>query len=137
MITASATVLVFLVVAWVFVLGVMLAGKLVRRGPREERPREEPFAHEPGAHEPGAHEPGEPLNFDPRYFVAALVFLIFDVAIAFLYPVAVVFKRLVAAGHGARAFGEVFTFVGVLFLGLAYLLKKGDLDWIRGADGKR
>jgi NADH-quinone oxidoreductase subunit A len=131
MITASATVLVFLVVAWVFVLGVIAVGKLVRRSPPEGRPRAEPFADDPVAREPGE------LNFDPRFFVAALVFLIFDVAIAFLYPVAVVFKRLVAAGHGARAFGEVFTFVGVLFLGLAYLLKKGDLDWIRGPDGKR
>ena len=69
------------------------------------------------------------FNFDPRFCLVAFVFVVFDVAIAFLVPVAVVLKRWVAAGRGTgvRALIEVFAFAGVLLLGLAYARKNGDL----------
>jgi NADH-quinone oxidoreductase subunit A len=73
------------------------------------------------------------FNFNPRFYIVALIFLIFDVEVAFTYPVAVVFKRWVAKGMGAFAFLELFVFIAILVLGLAYVWRHGDLEWIRQA----
>jgi NADH-quinone oxidoreductase subunit A len=73
------------------------------------------------------------FNFNPRFYIVALIFLIFDVEVAFTYPVAVVFKRFVALGQGGFAFFELFFFIGILVLGLAYVWRHGDLEWIRRA----
>jgi NADH-quinone oxidoreductase subunit A len=142
MLTAYATVLAFVLVAWAFVFGSMLAGKLVRPNPSKRRPDAQ------GA-KLATYESGEDpvatawFNFNPRFYLVALVFLIFDVEVALIYPVAVVFKRLTEDGHGVRALLEIFGFVGVLLLGLAYVWKKGDLEWVYslsrvdGVDGAR
>jgi NADH-quinone oxidoreductase subunit A len=73
------------------------------------------------------------FNFNPRFYIVALIFLIFDVEVAFTYPVAVIFKKFVAVGQGGLAFVELLTFVLILVLGLAYVWKRGDLEWIRRA----
>lgn len=73
------------------------------------------------------------FNFNPRFYIVALIFLIFDVEVAFTYPVATVFNRWVKRGMGAFAFGELFVFIAILVLGLAYVWKNGDLEWIRQA----
>ncbi len=73
------------------------------------------------------------FNFNPRFYIVALIFLIFDVEVAFTYPVAVIFKRFVAMGQGGLVFVELATFIGILVLGLAYVWKNGDLEWIRRA----
>ncbi len=125
---AYATVGVFMLVAAGFVLVSMLLGKLVR-------------PNNPAGQKLEIYECGEApetqgwFNFNPRFYVVALVFLIFDVEIAFLYPVAVVFKRWVIQGLGAAALIEIFSFVAVLLLGLVYVWKKGDLDWVRTLRG--
>jgi NADH-quinone oxidoreductase subunit A len=66
------------------------------------------------------------VQFNIRFYVVALIFLIFDVEVALLYPWAVVFQRL-----GWLAFVEAFVFIVILLAGLAYLWKEGDLDWVR------
>ena len=66
------------------------------------------------------------LKFNIRFYTTALIFLLFDVEIAFLFPWAVVFKQI-----GMIALVEMFIFVGVLLIGLAYVWAKGDLDWVR------
>lgn len=73
------------------------------------------------------------FNFNPRFYIIALIFLIFDVEVAFTYPVAVAFKRWVARGSGGLAFLELFVFIAILMLGLAYVWRNGDLEWIRQA----
>lgn len=73
------------------------------------------------------------FNFNPRFYIVALIFLIFDVEVAFTYPVAVTFKRFVQRGQGGLAFVELLLFVGILMLGLAYVWRHGDLEWIRRA----
>ncbi len=69
------------------------------------------------------------FNFNPRFYVVALVFLVLDVEVAFTYPVATVFRRFVATGEGALAFVEIAAFVVLLALGLAYVWRRRDLDW--------
>ena len=73
------------------------------------------------------------FNFNPRFYIVALIFLLFDVEVAFTYPVAVAFDRYRQRGAGLLALGELLLFVGVLSLALAYVWKKGDLDWPREA----
>lgn len=66
------------------------------------------------------------IQFNIRFYVIALVFIIFDVEVVFLFPWAVVFKQL-----GLFAFIEMMIFVGILLVGLAYVWAKGDLDWVK------
>ena len=71
------------------------------------------------------------VRFNIRFYVIALIFLIFDVEIIFLFPWAVVFQELNSIGMGALAFIEAFIFVIILVVGFIYIWKKGDLDWVR------
>jgi NADH-quinone oxidoreductase subunit A len=66
------------------------------------------------------------VQFNIRFYVIALIFLIFDVEVVFLFPWAVVFDEL-----GLLAFVEMSIFLGILIVGLAYVWKKKDLDWVK------
>ena len=59
-----------------------------------------------------------------KFFVIAMIFILFDVEIAFIYPWALVFKEA-----GWPLFLEMLSFLGVLAVGYAYIWKKGALDW--------
>jgi len=59
-----------------------------------------------------------------KYFLVAILFVLFDVEVIFMYPWAVNFREL---GKGGMA--EMFIFMGTLLLGFIYILKKGALDW--------
>jgi NADH-quinone oxidoreductase subunit A len=66
------------------------------------------------------------VKFNIRYYVIALIFIIFDVEIIFLFPWAVVFKEM-----GMVAFLEMALFLLILIFGFIYVLIKGDLQWDR------
>lgn len=66
------------------------------------------------------------IKFNTRFYVIALIFLIFDVEAVFLFPWAVVFRKM-----GMFAFLEMLVFIVILLVGLAYVWAKGDLEWIR------
>lgn len=77
------------------------------------------------------------IQFDIRYYTVALVYVVFAVEIAFLFPWAIVVQDALAGtgaaaglGIGAFAIVEGFLFIAILFLGLAYVWAKGDLDWV-------
>lgn len=65
------------------------------------------------------------IQFNVGYYLFALIFLIFDVELIFLYPWAVVVKKM-----GFMAFAEIIVFLFVLFMGFLYAHKKGALKWI-------
>ena len=84
------------------------------------------------------------VQFDIRYYTVALVYVIFAVEIAFLFPWALVLKEAfagtgAAAGKGIGIFAlvEGVVFVAILFLGLVYVWAKGDLDWVLAYAGKK
>ncbi len=90
--------------------------------------------------EPGkmtTYECGEPptggawINFNIRFYLVALVFVIFDVEVAFIAPVTVVYRDWVERGVGLYAFGEIAIFLLILFVGLVYVWAKGDLEWVK------
>ena len=64
------------------------------------------------------------IQFNVRYYLFALIFVIFDVEVLFVIPWAVVFKQL-----GMIAYIEMLIFILILTLGLAYAWKKGALEW--------
>jgi len=64
-----------------------------------------------------------------RYYIFALLFLIFDVEAVFIFPWAIQIEHFAAAGRGAFIFGEMLIFIVVLVLGLVYAIRKGVLRW--------
>jgi NADH-quinone oxidoreductase subunit A len=75
------------------------------------------------------------LPFNSRFYVIALIFLLFDVEMVFIFPWSTVFGSHELAAADARwgwfSLAEMFIFLGILILGLVYVWCKGDLDWIK------
>ena len=126
----------FATVAVVLLLGVAMCGLLMGLGwlLRPANPTPEKLS---------TYECGEPpsgpawINFNIRFYVIALVFVIFDVELAFLYPTLAVFRAWVLRGLGVTALVEVVGFVAMLALGLAWVWAKGDLAWLVRAEPSR
>lgn len=68
-------------------------------------------------------------RFSVKFYLVAVLFILFDLEAVFLFPWSVVFKRLVEAGNGLYLLSEMVVFLGVLFLGWVYCLKRGALRW--------
>nr|WP_240922332.1 NADH-quinone oxidoreductase subunit A [Oleiagrimonas sp. C23AA] len=100
-------------------LGVVLLGIGLLVAPR--RPESEKLS----AYECG-FEPFEDarMKFDVRYYLLAIIFIIFDLEVAFLFPWAVVFDKI-----GVIALIEMALFLLLLVVGFAYVWKKGALEW--------
>jgi NADH-quinone oxidoreductase subunit A len=130
-------VLVFASVGLVFVFANMLIGALIR--PQR--------THTEGLE---TYECGEPtigdawIQFDIRYYTVALVYVIFAVEIAFLFPWALVMQESLSGTGAATGTGiglfhlvEGVAFIVILFFGLAYVWAKGDLDWVLSYEKKK
>jgi NADH-quinone oxidoreductase subunit A len=119
-----ANVLVFFGLGVLFVFGMLALGGLLR-------------PDNPEALKLSTYECGEPptgsawVNFNIRFYLVALVFVIFDVEIAFIYPVATVYREWVAAGRAWFALIEIGVFLGILLVGLIVVWVKGDLEWLK------
>ncbi|MBL8448395.1 MAG: NADH-quinone oxidoreductase subunit A [Dechloromonas sp.] len=70
------------------------------------------------------------MKFDVRYYLIAILFILFDLEIAFLFPWATIFKDIVAA-ESIKLFGfvEMLVFVAILVIGYVYAWAKGALEW--------
>ena len=70
------------------------------------------------------------MKFDVRYYLIAILFIIFDLEVAFLVPWASIFKEIVAT-ESVRWFGviEMLVFLAILLVGFVYAWAKGALDW--------
>jgi len=113
------TVFLYLLIGVVFVYVPLLIQRLVA----PSRPTPEKLA----TYECGEVSEGPAwVQFNIRFYVVALIFLIFDVEVVFLFPWAVVFKDL-----GLLALVEMGIFLVILIVGLAYVWKKSDLDWVK------
>src|SRR5437016_6935837 len=120
-----ANVLLFSATAILFVFGSLLAGRFLRPNA--------PTAEKEMIYECGEKPIGQAwYNFNPRFYLIALVFVIFEVEIAFMYPVASVYRSFIEKGQGMLAFLEIFVFVAILAVGLAYVWAMGDIEWVKG-----
>ena len=121
-----AVVLAFFVTGFLFVFANLLVGKFFRP--------DNPYADKTEIYECGERPIGPAwMQFNPRFYLVALIFLIFDVEIAFVFPIAVVYREFVSQGAGLAllAFTELFIFISMLLLGLVYVWVKGDLQWVK------
>lgn len=109
---------IFLIVGVGFVIVTLAIAKLIR----PSRPSETKLE---------AYECGEPvignawIQFNPRFYIFALIFVVFDVEVVFLFPWAVAYRSL-----GLFALIEVVVFIAILLVGLLYAWKKGVLKWV-------
>ncbi len=128
-ISEFGNILIFIVGAIVFFMAAMLTARLLR-------------ANRPNVEKLTTYESGEDAvggawsRFNVRFYIVALVFVLFDVEIVFLFPWAAVYgdRQLNAATNGLWSWFtlvEMFVFVAVLALGLAYAWVKGHLDWVK------
>src|SRR5262249_54127825 len=154
MVPLAGYLLLFAFIAVFFVFFHLVLGRLIR-------------PVRPSAEKLTIYECGEPtvgsawVQFDLRYYVVALLFVIFDVEVAFFFPWAVVFGQATAIANQERvaaattelggptqeqvtpeeqqaaqqfawvAFLDILVFFGVLLVGFAYLWKRGDINWVR------
>ena len=119
MLTEFGKIFVFLLVAILFVVVVVFVAWLIRPA----RPTKEKLT----TYECGENPEGSPwVKFNIRFYVVALIFLIFDVEVVLLIPWALVYKVF---GFGGFMVGAVF--LCLLGLGMAYEWRKGDLEWER------
>jgi NADH-quinone oxidoreductase subunit A len=101
------------------VLGLALPILTVVAGP--SRPKETKLM----AYESGMDPVGSARErFSVKFYLVAMLFIVFDIEIIFMYPWAVQYKQL-----GLFAFVEMLVFIAILFVGYIYLLKKGGFDW--------
>jgi NADH-quinone oxidoreductase subunit A len=121
-------ILIFLITGIIAVGGLFFANRLIA-------------PHNPTPEKLTSYECGEEptgnawLPFNSRFYVIALIFLLFDVEMVFVFPWATVFgnHEIIAADArwGWFSLAEMFIFLGILILGLVYVWVKGDLDWIK------
>lgn len=128
--TEFGAVLIFMIMGVLFVLFTFFVASLV--APKK------PNAIKLTTYECGEEPTGNSwIQFNSRFYIIALVFLLFDVEMVFIFPWATVFgqEQLIAADArwGWLSLAEMFIFVGILLLGLVYVWKKGDLEWIKPA----
>ena len=117
-------VFVFLVVPVGFVFVNLIVATLLR-------------PNNPSKEKSEIYDCGEPpvgpgfAQFNIRFYLVALVFVIFDAEIAVMYPVTAVFKDFIANGEGMLAFVEITVFVLILMVAFIYAWSQGGLNWVR------
>jgi len=112
------SLIILILAAIVFSVGGISVSKLLVKGVRNPQKGQ--------AYECGIPSVGSPWNqFNVGYYLFALIFLIFDVELVFMYPWAVVVKNT-----GLSALVEILIFLFILFMGFLYAHKKGALKWM-------
>ena len=124
-----ANIALYLGLAAGFVVLMIAVGSLVR----PSRPtKDKLMTYECGEVPVG---PGR-IQFNLRFYLVAFVFIIFDVEIAFMYPITAVYKKMVESGWGVMAFVEIAIFVSILLVGFVYAWSQGGLDWVMPQAGE-
>ena len=93
--------------------------------------------HQPNATKGSPYESGQdPVGsardrYSVKFYLVAMIFIVFDVELMFLYPWAISYRTFLEAGGGAAlaSIGVIGLFVAILVVGLVYDVKKGGLDW--------
>lgn len=117
------SILVVLAVVTVMGIGILVINRFL--GPRRSSAvKSAPF-------ECGADPIGDSRHrFSVKFYLIAIFFIVFDIESVFMYPWASMFREMVAEPLiGWSTFGEMFVFIGILAAGLAYVWRRGALDW--------
>jgi NADH-quinone oxidoreductase subunit A len=120
--TQYLPVLMLGAVAVVFSFG-MLVGSVIL-GKKGKRSQIKDTAYECGMIPVGEGS----VRFSVRFYLVAMLFILFDIEVVFLYPWAAVYRDLLKSSPAA-VLGGMLSFIGILFVGYLYALKKGAFDW--------
>lgn len=115
-------VLLQIIVAIVFAASALIISLIL--GKTGKRNATKDSAYECGMKPEGASQP----RFSVKFYVVAMLFILFDIEIVFMYPWAVVYRDFLAQ-HGTQIFWSMLSFVSILTIGYIYAIKKGALDW--------
>jgi NADH-quinone oxidoreductase subunit A len=119
-----APILVLLVLVALFAVGNVALSELLGR--------RRPAVGKDSAYECGMGAVGNArIRLSIHFYLVAVLFILFDVESLLLIPWAVAARGLAEAGHGRIVFAEVVAFVAVLAVGLAFVWRKGGLEWER------
>ena len=117
-------ILILVAFAILLVVGALLVGKVIRPNKPNDKKKQ--------AYECGEDPIGNAWSlFNMRFYVVGLIFIIFDVESALMFPVVAVFKKMNEIGRGGLVLAEIVIFLFVLIAGVAYCWRKGDLDWVK------
>jgi NADH-quinone oxidoreductase subunit A len=120
--TQYVPVLILGLAAIAFSAGTLVASVLIGKLGRRSRIKDT-------AYECGMLPVGEgSTRLSVKFYLVAMLFILFDIEVVFLYPWAVVYKQMLAT-HPALILGSMLTFMGILFVGYIYALKKRAFDW--------
>lgn len=126
MLQEFANALSFIVLAAVLPVGILFVSKFLRPS--------YPYSGKLATYECGEDPVGSAfVMFNNRFYLVAIVFLVFDVEVALLFPIMRLFREAAINGGALPIFLLAFGFLFVLLVGLIYEWKKGDIDWVRDA----
>ena len=114
-------ILLQIIVAIIFAASALIVSVLV--GKTGKRTPTKDMAYECGMIPQGEAQP----RFSVKFYLVAMLFILFDLEIVFMYPWAVVYKEQIA--QGSTIFWSMLSFISILMIGYVYALKKGALDW--------
>ncbi|MBI2947922.1 MAG: NADH-quinone oxidoreductase subunit A [Verrucomicrobia bacterium] len=116
------SVLILALVAIAYAFGILILSVVVGQRGRRDRVKDTPY-------ECGMLPVGEGnARLSVKFYLVAMLFILFDIEVVFLYPWAVVYKGKLL-DHANLFFGSMVTFLGILFVGYIYALKKRAFDW--------
>jgi NADH-quinone oxidoreductase subunit A len=114
-------VLLQFVVAVGFAVSAIIASIILGKTGTRTRTKDTPY-------ECGMVPQGEAVpRFSVKFYLVAMLFILFDLEIVFMYPWAVVYKEMIV--QSKTIFWSMLSFISILMVGYAYALKKGALDW--------
>ena len=116
-------VLLQIVVAVGFAVSALVVSVILGKAGRRTRTKDSPY--ECGMVPQGEAQP----RFSVKFYLVAMLFILFDLEIVFMYPWAVVYKEMIR--QSTTIFWSMLSFVTVLMVGYVYALKKGVFDWKR------
>lgn len=115
-------ILIHVIVAVGFATVALLANVILGRAGRRSKVKD--TAYECGM----LPEPGPQPRFSVKFYLVAMLFILFDIEIVFMYPWAVVFREYVAT-QGTMILWSMMSFATILLIGTVYAIKKGALSW--------
>jgi NADH-quinone oxidoreductase subunit A len=117
-------ILLQVIVAVVFAASALIISVILGKSARSNATKDS--AYECGMPAEGPAQP----RFSVKFYLVAMLFILFDIEIVFMYPWAVVYRDFIAA-HGPGIFWSMLSFVGILTVGYVYAIMKGALEWKR------
>lgn len=117
-------VLMLGILAVVFTGGMLIGSVLLGKSARRTKTKDMPY--ECGIIPEGSGS----TRMSVKFYLVAMLFILFDIEVVFLYPWAVIYKEMIR-DHAGLILGGIIPFLALIFVGYLYELKKGGLDWRR------